>query len=161
DDVVHSLKWGSERLAALSRDLFPDEPSNSSIVRMSSLAATEVPLHGDITVGVLRRWRWWRRAMWVGSTLAGVALVWLVGARPLRKPEVVVLPEPPTTAAPAPAPVAAPPVPTNVTVHVVTTPSGAEVFLDDEHEPRGKTPLTLSLPRSTTTNLHVTLRLRG
>jgi len=48
-----------------------------------------------------------------------------------------------------------------VTVRVMTAPSGAEVFLDDEHEPRGKTPLTLSLPRSTTTNVHVTLRLRG
>jgi hypothetical protein len=55
---------------------------------------------------------------------------------------------------------ATPPLSTHVTVRVVTTPPGADVFLDDERTPRGKTPLALLMPR-TNENARVTVRLRG
>ena len=48
-----------------------------------------------------------------------------------------------------------------MTVRVVSTPAGADVFLDGEPISRGKTPLTLTLPRSTSDNMRVVVRLKG
>jgi hypothetical protein len=163
DEVVHGLKWGSERLASLQRDLFPDEPSNSSIVNLSSLAETAAP-HDGVRVGALKRQRLRRQAAWAGGALAVLAVASLVTVRSLRS-GIPAQPAPapviaPVAATAPPAPVA-PPVPATVTVRVATTPSGAEVFLDDEHVSRGRTPLAMTVPRSTTTNVRVTARLRG
>jgi serine/threonine-protein kinase len=48
----------------------------------------------------------------------------------------------------------------SVAVRVLSQPEGAAVFFDDESKPRGKTPLTLSVPRGTA-EVSVTLRLDG
>src|SRR6478609_2185050 len=53
DEVVHSLKWGPERLATMQRELFPDEPSHSNVVRMGPLAQTAVAARNELTVGAL------------------------------------------------------------------------------------------------------------
>ena len=163
DEVVHGLKWGPERLASLQRDLFPDEPSNSAVVQMSHLADTAAPLRNDLTVGVLKRLRWRRRAFWAIGTLALFALSWAVVVRMTRKAEAPRVTPPPvvTQVTPATAPAGTPQPPTSVTVHVVTIPAGADVFIDGERTSRGHTPLTLSLPRSTSENVHVSLKLRG
>ncbi len=155
DEVVHQLKWGPERLASLQRDLFPDEPSQSSIVAMSSLADTVA--HAELSVGALPRHERRRRLAWGGVALLVVGLMGLIAAKALRRP---IATEPPP-APPAPARVAAPALAPMVTVHVVTSPEGAEVFLDGERSPRGRTPLALTLPRSTTGNAHLVVRLRG
>ncbi len=163
DEVVHSLKWGAERLATLQRDLFPDEPSNSSVVHLSSLVDTEVPppFH-ELGVGTLRMMRWRRPAMWASGVLAVAIVLVLIVAGTSRKsaPKVVAVPAVSAPPAVATAP-AAPVVSSSVTVHVVTTPAGAEVFLEGDAAARGRTPLTLSLPRSATESVHVTVRLRG
>ncbi len=158
DEVVHQLKWGPERLAAMQRELFPDEPSNSSIVQMSALAETAAHVDGGVRVGVLRRHDLKRRLVWAGATLALIAgIVGLaISARshpaPVAAPPPVAAPAPPPPSPPAPAP--------TVTVRVLTTPAGADVYLGDERAPRGKTPLTMTLPR-TDRSMPVTLRLRG
>lgn len=60
----------------------------------------------------------------------------------------------PTPAAPAPAPVAAPepvaaPVaPAKISINVVSTPPGADVFVGDDPASKGKTPITLELTRA-------------
>ncbi|HEY2743453.1 MAG TPA: serine/threonine-protein kinase [Polyangia bacterium] len=163
DEVVHALKWGPERLAALQRELFPDEPSNSAVVNLSSLADTAVPspFH-ELGVGTLRLRRWRRPALWATGALAGaiVALLVVTGATRKSAPKVTAVPMV-TAPAAAVTPPAAPTLPASVTVHVGTTPAGAEVFLTGDASARGRTPLTLSLPRSLTETVRVTVRLRG
>jgi serine/threonine protein kinase len=162
DEVVHSLKWGPERLAAMQRELFPDEPSHSNVVRMGPLAETAVAARNELTVGMLRRLRWRRRAAWAAATLTVLGLVWLVAVRTLHRSEYAAAtqaPAEPVTAQPTVAP--SPALPATVIVRVLTTPPGAEVFLDREAEPRGKTPVALTLPRSATGNVHVMVKLRG
>jgi serine/threonine-protein kinase len=60
-------------------------------------------------------------------------------------------PQATATAAPAPPAVApaapAPPAPVTVNVKVDSTPEGAEVWLPDDAQPRGRTPINLELPR--------------
>ena len=87
DEVVHALKWGPERLAAMHRELFPDEPSHSNVVHMGPLAQTAVAARNDLTVGALRRLEWRRRAAWAAGALALVGLVWLVAAKTLHRGE--------------------------------------------------------------------------
>jgi tRNA A-37 threonylcarbamoyl transferase component Bud32 len=154
DEVVHGLKWGPERLAALQRELFPDEPSHSTV---APVAATEARV--DARVGrALGRQRLKRRLALAGAGVAALGLAgWLIAARASRP-----VPAPPPTqvvAAPPVAP-APPPLPPTVMVRVVTTPPGADVYFGDEKAPRGKTPLQLTLPRSDATT-RVTVRLRG
>jgi serine/threonine protein kinase len=160
DEVVHQLKWGAERLASLQRDLFPDEPSHSAIVSMSSLAETAMP-RPDLTVGALRRLGWRRRGAWGAAALLLAGLVWRVAARALHGS--VSAAATVTTPAPVTPPpvIASPPLSPTVTVRVVSTPAGADVFLDGERSARGKTPLVLSLPRSSTDNTRVVVRLKG
>jgi hypothetical protein len=163
DEVVHALKWGPERLAAMQRELFPDEPSHSNVVHMGPLAPTAVAARNELTVGALKRHRWRRRVAWAGATLLVIGLVSVVVTRATHRSEPAAATAPaPTTPAPAPAPPApAPPaLPATVTVRVVTTPPGADVFLDGENEPRGKTPLALTMPRSSQ-NLRLAVKLRG
>jgi serine/threonine protein kinase len=160
DEVVHSLKWGPERLASLQRDLFPDEPSHSNVVHMGPLAPTAVAGHNEITAGALRRRDWRRRFAWVGAALVVIAVVGLVVTKTTHRQEYAAATAPPPAPAPT-APAPSPPVVTPmVTVRVVTTPPGADVFLDGEHEPRGKTPLALTMARSTE-NLRLVVKLRG
>ena len=109
DEVVHSLKWGPERLAAMQRELFPDEPSHSNVVRMGPLAETAVAARNELTVGMLRRMEWRRRAAWAGGALALFALVWLVAAKAMHRSEYAAatkapLTQPEPAVAPAPQP---------------------------------------------------------
>jgi serine/threonine protein kinase len=166
DEVVHSLKWGPERLAAMQRDLFPDEPSQSNVVRMGPLAETAVAARNELTVGMLRRLEWRRRAAWAGAALALCVLVWLVAAKAMHRSEYAAATkaaamQAPVETTPAPQPIPPPSLPSTVTVRVLTTPAGADVFLDDETRSRGKTPLALTLPRSPTGNVHLAMKLRG
>jgi len=160
DEVVHSLKWGPERLAAMQRELFPDEPSHSSVVHMGPLAQTAVAGRNEITAGALKRRDWRRRLAWAGATLFVVGLVWLVIAKATHRSEYAAATAPePAPALPPPQP--RPPVVTPmVTVRVITTPPGADVFIAGEHESRGKTPLALTMTRSSD-NLKLIMKLRG
>ena len=160
DEVVHQLKWGSERLAGMLRELFPDEPSVSTVMPMGGL---ETELKKRPTVAALRRLGWRTR---VGYGAAGLALLggltWLVAARArghshAPAPVVVASAAPAAAVAVAPPPPALPP---TVTVRVVTTPVGAEVLVDGERVARGQTPLALTVPRGES-NVKLTVRLRG
>ncbi len=160
DEVVHLLKWGPERLAAMQRELFPDEPSHSNVVHMGPLAQTAVAARNELTVGALRRHEWKRRAAWAGGTLAVLGVAWLVAGRALHRDQPVIVVAPPPAVATPPPVAAPPPLPTTVLVRVVTTPAGADVYVGDELEPRGQTPLAMKLPRSSQ-NLRLGVKLPG
>jgi eukaryotic-like serine/threonine-protein kinase len=92
------------------------------------------------------------------AAVAGVVLVatsssFRSGAAPGSAPAEV---GPVAAPAPAPAPpVAAPPKtpvpapPAKITIQITSSPAGAEVWLPDEHDSRGRTPVSLELPRGT------------
>ncbi|HEX6837912.1 MAG TPA: serine/threonine-protein kinase [Polyangia bacterium] len=161
DEVVHSLKWGPERLASMQRELFPDEPSHSNVVHMGPLAPTAVAARSELTVGALRRHEWRRRAAIAAAALMVVGLVWLVAAKTMHRSEPAVATVKPVVMEPEPAPVVAPPAPPKtVLLRVVTSPSGADVYVGGEPESRGKTPLQLTMPRSSET-LRLAVKLHG
>ncbi|MDB4969473.1 MAG: hypothetical protein JWN44_5162, partial [Myxococcales bacterium] len=56
--------------------------------------------------------------------------------------------------------VAAPEKSAKVTVRVVSTPAGADVYLGDERTPRGKTPLALTMARAEVAT-RLTVRMKG
>ncbi|MGZ3443964.1 MAG: PEGA domain-containing protein, partial [Polyangia bacterium] len=128
---------------------------------MSSLAETAVA-RPELNVSSLRRLEWRRRAAWGSAALLLCGLVWLVAARTLHRSEYASATKVTTPAPVVAPPVAAPPAlsPT-VTVRVVSRPAGADVFLDGERDSRGRTPLALTLPRSSTDNLRVVVRMKG
>jgi hypothetical protein len=145
DAVVHQLKWGTDRVAGMLRELFPDEPSGTGqVVIPSEVSAVTAGSPG-------RRRRQKRRWMLFGGALASLAAVALIAPRLTQTPPPieVVSPMPPPR-----------PPPAEVTVRVHSTPAGAEVLLQGESEPRGVTPLVLSLPRSRQPTL-VTVRAKG
>jgi len=162
DEVVHALKWGPERLASMQRDLFPDEPSHSNVVHIGPLAPTAVAARNELTVGALRRHDWRRRAFIAAAALGLFGLVWLVAAKTMHRSEYAAATAKPPVLIPVSTPLAPPPpvLPATVTVRVVTTPPGADVYLDSERDPRGKTPLALTMPRSSQ-NLRLVMKLRG
>jgi hypothetical protein len=95
------------------------------------------------------------------ALLGGVT--WLVAA---RRPHVAVPPPPPAANAkpsppssePAPPPHA--PAAATVNVRVMTMPAGADVLFGDETDPRGQTPLLLTLPRGDASE-RLTVKLKG
>ena len=160
DEVVHSLKWGPERLAALQRELFPDEPSHSNVIGMGPLATTAVAARNELTVGALKRLRWRRRAAVAGAALTVMGLLWLVAAKTMHRSEYKAAAAPVPVAALPPPVVAPPALPKTVLVRIVTKPAGADVYLGGEAESRGKTPLALTMARSSET-LRLAVKLRG
>ncbi|MDB4964367.1 MAG: serine/threonine protein kinase, partial [Myxococcales bacterium] len=84
DDVVHGMKWGPERLASMLRELFPDEPSHSSVV---SMAPSDTMPSSNLTIGALRRHERRRRVAFGAAGLAVVGgLAWLISAKALNRP---------------------------------------------------------------------------
>jgi hypothetical protein len=140
EEIVRAERWGAEDLARLLVEISPDRSTPSAL----DVAAT--------TSAIPRRKRMGRRGALVAATmmLAGAATGATWWLRQPAKPQPT--PVPPVHPAPAPAPageLAAPALPSpSVTVHVDSEPPGAEVSVDGEARPRGRTPLSLALPRS-------------
>ncbi len=152
DQVVHALRWNPERAAAFMRELFPDEPA--AVTGQLKVAPDEAGTQpSGLTIGTLRRHeRRWRVAVGAAGLLTfGGTAAWLLS----RSPQAAPVSAPAAVAAPAP--VAAPPPPpvapvepaknSSVQIQVASDPADAEVFLDAEARPRGRTPLELVLPR--------------
>ncbi len=152
DDVAHTLKWGPERLTGMLRELFPDEPSHSREL----LPPTEAGASQEVPAS--------RRGRWLSLGVAALALasgfgVWLWATK-ANQPKVVE--SPPSVAQPKPTlpvPQAIAPSP-SVSVRIVSTPPGADVFLGNDVGARGQTPLLLTLPRGDQ-SMHVAVRLKG
>ena len=158
DDVAHQLKWGPERLQSTLRELFPDEPSHSQVP--AGIMPETVPQSG-LTVGALRRHERRRLFSWAAAGLLLLGgVTWLVAAKtrshpPALPPVAIVASPPPLPSGPSPVAASA-----MVNVRVVTTPSGADVFLGDEGAPRGQTPLALTMPRADATE-RLMVKLKG
>jgi serine/threonine protein kinase len=133
DSAVYELKWGPARVAELIRALFPDELSHSDQLPIPELSTRrERPPLSE------------RQKPWLAVGALGVALsaVALVGTlRPASQPVGATTA---TRQSPKPDPAA----PTTVEIRVVSKPPGAEVLMLGETQPRGRTPLIMSLPRS-------------
>jgi hypothetical protein len=128
DQALYELKWGSEQQRALAAELIGEVPATTS-----SGPATTMDEPRS------RRTRYIAGAFVVTSIV--VALV--LGARP-HPPSPTTPPEPNR---PSPS-VANKPAPSaTITLHIASEPPGAEVFIGDEPQPRGRTPITLELPR--------------
>jgi serine/threonine protein kinase len=149
DSVVHSMKWGTERVAGMLKELFPDEPSGTGQVVIPS---EELPASVITTGKPSRRkkaqpTRW---AVWAGAALAVAGAAALVPAlRPTKQPLAV----PPQVVVTRPAPL-----PDTVKILVNSTPAGAELIFNGES--RGKTPLTTSFPRGANA-AQLTLQAKG
>jgi serine/threonine protein kinase len=158
DAVVHNLKWGAERVAGMLKELFPDEPSGTGQVVIPS---EELP-PSVITTGKPPGKKQKQQRLWVA--MAGVGAAALVGVALIaprfrqQQPTPQPLPPPQQVAAPKELPPPAPPA--KVKVEVSSAPLGAEVLLAGDEEARGKTPLTLNLPRATTPT-KLTVRAKG
>jgi hypothetical protein len=159
DQVVHELKWGADRVAVTLRELFPEEPS------FTHAPVVEAPNFGQLSKRSLAR----RRRFRVAMVLAAIALLAAAGtwAFVLRvrflPPSVPPAAASPLVAAPAPPPPPAPveaALPKEVQVWVRSAPESAEVFVDDEAAPRGRTPLKIDLPRGQDAR-HLSLRSSG
>ncbi len=137
DEVVHTLKWGPERLAEFLAMIFPEE--QSSLGEMRPLTQATAP---SSPAGRKKSRNKQVYAILGAGGLAGgaLALALLLPGKPSTKSE----------PAPGPVPVVAPaaPVVTVVTVSVESSPSGADVFVGSEKSARGKTPFALRLDRS-------------
>jgi serine/threonine protein kinase len=156
DHVLHELKYGPERAASLMRDLFPNEPSGASAQMdavqaaagddATALPPSDAPAAPASQPSATPPRR--RRYELLGLVaFAGAAAAVVVQTRQAAPP-------PAPIAAPAPPPAPPPPAPPppvepskEVAVRINSTPSGAEVFLDGEPVARGRTPMTLMLPR--------------
>jgi serine/threonine protein kinase len=142
DSVVHQLKWGSERVAGMLKELFPDEPSGTGqvVIPQEDLPASV------ITTGQPGK-RQKQQRLWLA--LGGAGVLMLGGAAVLaprmgHKPAPIVVTSPVVAPIPPPPPVLS----AKVSVRVNSSPSGADVLLAGDDEPRGQTPLVLTLPRS-------------
>jgi len=150
DAVLHELKWGPERVRNCLHDLFPDEPSNTV---NQSLDLFE-PVESQHTSAFARMQRSQRRKI---SVIVGAAAVVLLGAglyawkRPKSVAPIVAVAPPvtPPVAPPKAAKPEPPPLPAEVKVRVQSNPPGADVTVDGESVPRGKTPLVMPLARGT------------
>jgi hypothetical protein len=150
DHVVHQLKWGPDRLRAFMFDLFGDEPPETQAGVSDEKHASKT------TFGVIaRRKRLQVVAVSAAGALAVAGAVWLL-SRP--KTSQTLAPAP-VVVAPAPTP-AAPPAPAEVRVRVSSNPLGAEVFVGDETAARGRTPITMRIPRGESV-VKVQLKLEG
>jgi hypothetical protein len=140
DAVVHQLKWGTERNAGMLKELFPDEPSGTGQV--------VIPPHEELPASVITTGKPGgvknRQRLWM---VLGVAAIFSVAGVALLAPRLGQKPPPIQVTSAPPAPVA-PALSAKVSVRVNSAPAGADVFLAGEEEPRGQTPLVLTLPRS-------------
>jgi eukaryotic-like serine/threonine-protein kinase len=160
DSVVHTLKWGAERVAGMLKELFPDEPSGTGQVVVPS---EELPA-SVITTGQPQKKK--RQRQWTVAAVAAAGVLSLAVLIPALRQHPVVPPPPatvpvaapPQTTKPPPAP--APAMPAEVAIRVSSTPPDAEVLLTGDERPRGVTPLKLSLPRASTA-IQVTVRKKG
>ena len=177
DDLVHRAKFGPERVGGLMVETFNAEPletgrvqriAPSEIDGAATMFYASPPTTVSSTTGAVVDLR---PRSWVTRTVAAVVAtalvgggVWLAarargGGEPTTPVVATTSPLATTTAPVAPvatttapvAPVAAPaaaPQPSEVTVTVGSLPPGADVFIDQERAPRGRTPLTIRLPRA-------------
>ncbi|MGZ3438099.1 MAG: serine/threonine protein kinase [Polyangia bacterium] len=171
DDIVHRTKWGPERLGALMLETFNAEPTETG--QVPRVAASE--LNGEQTVAYesaqativsstasiedLRPRSSVPRMLTAAAAIAilggGIWIAARATAHGGPTPPAVstTAPAVSTTAQPGlPAPAAmtatvAALQPSEVTVTVGSVPPGAEVFIDQERATRGRTPLTIHLPR--------------
>ncbi len=188
DDVVHDLKWGPERMAAVMSELFGptdshSEPSASvapaptgteSIATVSSAPAlatvSSAPALATVSsasaiappsaVGVGQpRTRGPSRKMVAAAAILSALVVgaWRVSSRPSKVAPVPSAPAVQVSAEHAPS---APVAPREVAFVLGSQPLGASVFIDGEATARGRTPLTVRLPRADGTR-HVRLELAG
>jgi tRNA A-37 threonylcarbamoyl transferase component Bud32 len=130
DQVVHQLTWGPERVAGLLRELFPDEPTGTGEI-VAPFETSGVTLSGS------RR----RRLGIAAAVLAvggGGGLLVGRARHPQAQAQAPLVVAPPSAVTPA--------VP-KVLLRVVSTPPGADVFLDGAPTSEGETPVTLSLER--------------
>ena len=153
DDVVHELKWGAERLAGTMRDLFPDD---AMVDTGGNILPNEAHASGS-DFNVIRRNERRRRYAFGATgfaTLAGI--VWLVTstlqptglhqtAHAQQEHSIAPMRE----------------LPANVSVEIDSSPVGADVTVQGEAVPRGKTPLALSFPRSDSQGVGISLSLKG
>ncbi len=162
DSVLHELKWGPERARTCLKDLFPDEPSQT----MSKAPEMFEPVESQHTSAFARMQRSQRRKIYAG---VGAAVVLVLGGLGIWKAQhkpvapIAVVATPPTIVPASEAPPNEPrPVPlsADVKVRVHTNPSNADVTVEGETVSRGKTPLTMTLPRSGK-SVSVTMSLRG
>jgi serine/threonine protein kinase len=156
DAVVHSLKWGAERVAGMLKELFPDEPSGTGQVVIPS---EELP-PSVITTGQPPKKK--RQRQWTVAAVAAAGVLSLAVLIPsLRQHPPAPPPAPVPVAAPqVPKPPPVPALPADVAISVSSTPAGAEVLLTGDERARGVTPLALSLPRAATM-IQVTVRKKG
>ncbi len=161
--VVHELRFGPERLAAMMRELFEAEPPLDSA--LIATGATPAALLADAPLRPTDRSRRWILVAALGSAAAlGTIAAWPHGSS--SSDDHVVPAPPPVVAAPPPAAAtsdAATPAPTiapQVVLRVQSQPSGAVVQLEGERASRGMTPLVLTLPRRDTEQ-QVTLTANG
>lgn len=164
DEIVHTAKWGPERLAAMMRGAFPAEPMETGTIQLASktpdstssnaiVPAVSVSSSPAMAVGRMRTPV--RAALVVLVVLLANVIVWWA-TRPAFKPAISVAAAP----APAPTPVLAPALPSQVSFMIGSQPPGAEVFLDDEPQARGRTPTIVHVQRDPRT-VRVKLTLEG
>ena len=166
DEVVHALKWGPERLASMQRELFPDEPSHSNVVRMGPLAQTAVAARNELTVGMLRR-HGVAAARRVGGRRRSCCSGWCGWSRPgrciaastrRRRWRRCARARRCAAAARRRAP---PALPTTVTVRVLTMPPGADVFLDGRARVARQDAAGADAAALAPGNVHLGMKLRG
>jgi serine/threonine protein kinase len=133
DQVLHQLNWGADRLRATMHQLFADEQPETNV--------SELPLDRHAHVTALEAMSRRRRRL---MALAGAgALALLIGGifvsgTPRKPPQ-------PALGTTSPPPL---PAPVEVKVRVNSTPPNADVLVDGETQPRGRTPVTIRLPRA-------------
>lgn len=135
DEVVHTLKWGPERLAEFLAMIFPEE--QSSLGEMRPLTQATAP---SSPAGRKKsRNKQFLALFGGGSILAAAATVTILSMQP--KP-IKTIEQPPVVPS-----VVQPAAPAHAKITVETNPAGAEIYVGDEDKARGKTPFTLELPR--------------
>ncbi len=150
DAVVHQLKWGVERVSGMLKELFPDEPSGTGQV---VLPADDVPLSGVTSGQPIKRKR---QRQWAVAAVVGAGVVSLAVLVPVLRHS----PPPAQVVAPPPVAHPAPVLPATVAIRVHSAPEGADVLMAGDATPRGQTPLTMTLPRATTST-KLTVRAKG
>jgi serine/threonine protein kinase len=157
DDAVAELRWGPERLAGMMREMFPDQQNASDRAALpdlpDSVASSPASTQPRVQSATVRRppKQRWIYGVIGGVVAIGVTTTAIVVSRgqPHPPPQVIATPPPAKPSAPA-----------RVEVLIDSRPSGARVFVDDEHDPRGVTPMDLTLQRSELTRT-VRLALDG
>ena len=164
DDVAHRAKWGPERVATAMLESFGAELSDTG--RVERLALEELAA-GQQTIPYIAMPQTVVSSTGMEADLrprsslpriaaaalvavailgGGLFLATRTGAHDAPR-AATPAPMPPPAPTPAPPPVTAPAPPAEITVTVGSVPAGADVFIDDERQSRGRTPLTLHLAR--------------